>query len=318
MDVRSIDLLRSRWDVLAPRRIARLVRDVEPDLLHLHGTRAGFFAALARRLAGSFPRIVYTVHGLAYRQDVGPLRKRLLTSAERAACSNADAVIGVSRADVRDIVSRFVPVDRTTYIPNGIDTRRFAPGDKLRARHALGLPEREPLVCTVARLVKQKSVDVAIRAAGSAGVGIVIAGDGPERGRLESLADTLGVCAFFLGERTDIPTVLTASDLFVLSSRWEGEPLALLEAMAVGRPCVATDTVGARELLGEWSEEQDVLVPIGDLPQLGKAIRDILGDPMTQERLREFGRRRARRRSVEAMGSKTFDVYAALVAREQI
>src|SRR5262249_33727424 len=156
-----------------------------------------------------------------------------------------------SRADLEDLQARgFVEEGRAVHLPNAVDLERFRPGDPAAARARLGLAGGGPWVGTVARLVRQKGVADLVRAmAGCPGGGRVVAGGGPLAGELKSLAGGLGVEARFLGPRDDVPAVLQALDLFVLPSLWEGEPIALLEAMAAGLPSVATRTSGAGEVL---------------------------------------------------------------------
>jgi glycosyltransferase involved in cell wall biosynthesis len=270
--VHALDLFRSRVDPTAPRRLARLVRSVRPDRLHCHGTRAAFFGALARPLLPFSLPILYTVHGLSYRKELGVSGRAVFLAAEALACRAASRVITVSRADLEDLVRRrFVSPARVVHVANPIDLERFCPGDRDRARGRLGLPSDVFLAGTVSRLVPGKAVgDLLDAIALCPDVQLLVVGDGPERPALEARARRLSGRVRFLGARDDVPEILRALDLFVLSSRWEGEPVALLEAMATGLPCIATATSGAREILEEG--RAGLLVPVGDRTALASAI----------------------------------------------
>jgi glycosyltransferase involved in cell wall biosynthesis len=181
-------------------------------------------------------------------------------------------VITVSRVDLEDLVRRrFVSASRVVHIPNPIDLHRFFPGDREEARRRLGLPAGAFIAGTVSRLVPGKAVgDLLDAVARCPEVQLLVVGDGPDRSALEARARPLSGRVRFLGARDDVPEVLRALDLFVLASRWEGEPVALLEAMATGLPCIATATTGARELLEEGKAGH--LVPAGDVAALAGAM----------------------------------------------
>ncbi len=168
--------------------------------------------------------------------------------AEVLACRRASRVITVARADLDDLVRRhFVTRSNITHVPNAMDLERFVPGDRAEARRRMGVSSDSFVIATVARLVPQKAVADAIEAVSRIrDITFVIIGDGPERAELRTRATGRGVAAHFVGARDDVPYLLDGADAFVLSSKWEGEPIALLEALAMGLPCVATATDGAR------------------------------------------------------------------------
>jgi glycosyltransferase involved in cell wall biosynthesis len=143
----------------------------------------------------------------------------------------------------------------------------------------------------------------------------VLAGDGPLRPRLEELARSLGLAerVLFLGHRDDVPALLASCDLFVLPSLYEGLPLSLLEAMASGRPAIATDVPGSNEVVHH--AESGLLVPRADPLALADAIRRLLADPAAAERLARAGRARVDRDfSVERMVRGVEAVYDQLLA----
>jgi len=305
--VRAIELMRSRSDPRGVLEVARVTRALRPDLVHLHGTRAGFFGALAR-VTGRWPS-VYSAHGLSYRKERSDLRRALFAAAEAVACRGATRVVSVSRADLEDLERRLlVARGRGTHIANAVDHARFS-GDRAAARTQLGV-EQCFVVGTVSRLVEQKAVADLIEAVArcSPGSRLLIVGDGPQRWSLAQLAARRRVDVTFLGERDDVPALLPAFDLFALTSRWEGEPVALLEAMAAGLPCVATDTAGAREVLGGGS---GVLVGIGAPESMAAAIERLRGDPEERARLAAAGRGAVAERSFANVAARLHAVYDA-------
>ena len=327
--VHPVELLGRR---LAPLRAARLVRltaRLGPDVVHLHGTRAAFFhaagAAVGRR--GSRPPTVYTAHGLAYRKDAGRIERRVSRFAERVACRGADAVISVSQADLTDLERRrFVRRGCGFHVGNAVRPAP-GPGDRATARRRLGLPPDALVVGTVSRLVPQKAVGDLVEAAarlapafdGPSGPPVlVVVGDGPLRADLERRVQRGGGGArvMLLGARADVPHLLPAFDVFALSSHWEGEPIALLEAMVAGLPCVATATEGAREVLG-GDPSVGRLVPVGDATRLSAALADLLRDAGAREALGRAARAHVRGRTPEAQAVRVAEVYRHLLARRR-
>ena len=331
--VHYVDLMGRRLAPLRALRLARLTAGLGPDVVHLHGTRTAFFHAVGaamRRVAGRRrgrrgPPAVYTAHGLAYRKEAGWLERRVSLGAERVACRGTEAVISVSRADLADLEGRgFLGGRPGFHVANAVRLPAAAAADRSSARRRLGLPDGALVVGTVSRLVPQKAVgdlvDAVARIApgfrGSPGpLTLVVVGDGPLRADLERRvrAGTNGARVMVMGARGDVPQLLPAFDLFVLSSRWEGEPLALLEAMAAGLACVATATEGAREIFGDDASSAR-LVPIGDAARLGDAVARLLRDGPAREAMGAAARARMRSRTPDAQASRVVYVYRRMLA----
>ncbi len=200
---------------------------------------------------------------------------------ERATFGRARAVVSNSE-HYRTLYGRLgMDASRIRVIRSGV-----APSDATgqEVRRSLGIPPDGILVACVARLVERKGHEDVIRA--GAGFRLLFAGDGPMRRRLE------GRGAILAGNRRDVPEIMAASDIVVLASRFgEGCPNAVLEAMAAGRPVVATRVGGVPEVVVDG--ETGLLVPPGDVPALRAALVRLAGDPALRARLGTAGRRRA-------------------------
>ena len=319
--VHRMPLMGSRFDPRSPVRLVKLLRKVRPDLVHWHGTRAAFFGALALRLARGrpdrrrVPHGVYTVHGLSYRKTItagGTTAGRaLFRRVEHMACAGATRVISVLAADLEDLTARrFIAPGQGRHVPNALNVSQRVSRDRAAARARIGIPEADFVVGTVSRLVPGKTVGDLIDAVTRLPrATLAVVGDGPERGAVERRIDRLGLRdrVRLLGARDDVPELLAAFDIFALSSRWEGEPIALLEAMAVGVPCVATAVGGTSEVLA--GGEAGVLVPAGDSAALAAAIELLRLDPEHRARIECAGRARVEGRTPERQAQAVLEVY---------
>jgi glycosyltransferase involved in cell wall biosynthesis len=281
------------------REIAALLKANEIDILHTHGGVAGFFGRWAGRRA-RIPVIIHTLHGIHYLHYRNPLLKRLYVLQERHFSRRTDAVIFVSEADLRTGRKfRLAPKDRSRLIRNGVDlsgmmkeqrtARRI---EKLRAELNLG----PPAIGAIARLHRQKGIEFLVGAAldiraRHPEVRIVVVGGGPLEKSLRRKAEKLGLGRnfLFLGERGDAREILSLFDIFVLPSRWEGLPLALIEAAALGKAIIATDIDGVREVVRDG--ETGLLVPPGDSARLAKAVVRLLEDRALAAKLGQSAKR---------------------------
>ncbi|MEM6731323.1 MAG: glycosyltransferase, partial [Myxococcota bacterium] len=302
-------LMHSRTDPMALFALRSRLNGERPDVVHWHGTRAAFYGTLTLSGVPS----VYTAHGLAYRKETSAARRSLFLGAEAVAC-RADQVVSVSRTDRDDLIRHgLVRARRAHYVPNAIRFDRFRDRPaRGAARKQLGLPQDAYLVGTTSRLVRQKAVHLTLKALeGVSGVEFVVAGDGPLRSALEADAKHRGVDVHWLGRRDDVPLVLSALDSFVLSSSWEGEPIALLEAMYCGLPCVATATEGAVELLADGA---GYLSAVGDALALRAKLESVRTVPPDVA----LARRRAESRSFEAMAETVLGILEAACGRRPV
>jgi glycosyltransferase involved in cell wall biosynthesis len=264
------------YDVRLMLRLRQLLREQKINVVHTHNRLAMVYGAVAGRLAHC--GVVHTKHGL----NPASLRQRVL---RRATGELVDHFVAVSTTTASDALSdKEVDARRLSVIPNGIDLRRFtlSPEARTAVRKELAIGEGALVIGTVGRLSPEKDQATLIRAAEPL-LGeqsrLLLVGDGPEAERLRALASALphGRFVHFLGERSDVPRVLGAMDLFVLSSITEGLPLAILEAMAAGLPILATPVGGIPEVVR--TRVSGYMFPVG---QAG-ALRTLL-DAMRRDR----------------------------------
>lgn len=274
-------------DLVYPFRLARVLRREKIDVVHAHNGTALFYGGLAAILAGG-KRLVFTAHD----RSVPQVPSRPVQWLLGRATTYAVAVSDLGRQDLLSVDS-FHP-ERVVVVHNGADEADFA-GRVTRdhARRALGLPEDAEIVGTVARLHPEKNVALLVRAFARVATErpaafLVIAGDGPERAECERIAAERGVSdrCRFLGMRRDVAAVLTALDVFALSSEREGLPLAVLEAMGAELPVVSTEVGAVREVIADG--ESGWIVPPGSESALSEALVRVLRDP---DRARAMGRR---------------------------
>ena len=268
------------------RRIAAVLRGRSFDILHTHGGIAGVYGRWAARLAGT-PVVVHTLHGIHYLRYRNPLLRAAYVRQERYFARRSDAVIVVSEADAAAARRRrLVPEDKLRIIRNGIAALPD-PRAAVEAAAASGLrqllPPDGPLVAAVARLHRQKGIIHLIKAAPAIlsrfpGARVAVAGGGPLENELRREIGRLGLEDRFLllGERSGAAGLISLADVFVLPSLWEGLPLALLEAAALGKPIAATDIDGVREVVRDG--ETALLVPPADPRRLADAVVRLLED----------------------------------------
>lgn len=276
----EVSSLRMRRGVADPRslfELARLYREHAPDVVHSHMVHANIAARLARLLA-PVRFLISTAHNVV---EGG----RVLELAYRATDPMAELTTNVSVAGVERYLEVGATVSsKTMFVANGIDVARFARSDEARAalRDSLGLGTGFVWLA-VGRFAEAKDYPNMIRALARTGTDstLLIAGQGDLREATEALAAELGVSGRvrFLGLRRDIAALASAADAFVMSSSWEGLPIALLEATACGLPAVATDVGGIAQVV---RDDTGRLVPPHDSEALADALRFMEGLPRSQ------------------------------------
>jgi glycosyltransferase involved in cell wall biosynthesis len=270
IEVIPLNKLRHRFDWTIVKDIYTLIRTRDIKIVRTHQYHANLYGRLAAWLA-KVPCIVASVHNV-YTID-RKIHRRIINKF-LARCS--DKVVAVSETVKKDILTYDgLSEDKVRVIYNGIDTDRFLNINGSLIRSKLGISSEAPVVGTVGRLALQKGQKYLIDAVSTLRekfpqIALLFVGDGPLRNELENHVKALGIemNVIFLGIRRDIPQILSAIDIFVLPSLWEGLPSALIEAMASGKPIIASDIPPIREIVN--SEKVGILVP----PKNSNAIAD--------------------------------------------
>jgi len=295
------------------RALRRIVEDVEPDVVHLHSSKAG----LAGRLAVRKRRpTCFTPHAWSFFHE-GAITRGLALRWERRAVRWTDVILCVSQGE-RIAGERAGIRGRFEVVPNAVDLTRYRPADDVEraaVRETLEIPLDRPVAVCVGRLVDQKGQDVLIRAWGTvresvADAECILVGDGPNRTDLEALA---GAGIRFAGDQPDTRAWLVAADVVVQPSRWEGLSLVALEALACGCSIVTTDVPGMREVIGEGDGAAGELVAVDDQPALAAAIVARLSDRRLRDRERGHARERAAAHGIATWGANVARVLEAVV-----
>lgn len=278
---------RRLWTAWLP--LARRLRRRPPDVVLSTSSGANVVAALAHRLAGSGARLVLSERNVLVR-DQAPLKRALLLAAKRRLYRRADAVTAVSRGVADDLRRRLgVPAERLRVVYNPVVTAELAAQAAAPARHPW-LAAPEPVVLAAGRLVPAKGFDVLLHAFAELRARrparLLILGEGPLREELLAQAERLGV-----GADVDLPgfdpnpfAAMARCAVFVLSSRFEGLPGVLIQAMACGAAVVATDCpAGPAEIVESGAD--GLLVPVDEPRTLAAALSELLDDDDLRRRL---------------------------------
>lgn len=294
---REINLVQ---DLKAFWHLWRCFRIQHFDVVHTHSSKTGVLGRFAARLA-NVPCIVHTVHGFAFPAAKTRLQRRVFHIMEWLGARCSHKVICLHEEDARICRDELgLPPEKIIILPNGVDIEKFQPPretvNQAELRDILGLPESRKIILMVGRLWEQKNPKCLIDAyrrlwdKGDPGADLVLVGDGE---LLPVLAETvrqvgLDKHVHFLGWRTDTPALMQASDIFVLPSRWEGMPLAILEAMSSGLPIVVTDIPGNRHLVED--NIHGLLFPNEDDEALCESLHRLLEAPELCLHLGRLGR----------------------------
>lgn len=287
----------SPWSLVWPRRLARQIQQIAPDVVHTH-SGVWYKASLAARLAG-VRRLIHTEHG---RPNPDSWQRKFF---ERLAAKRTDVVVAVSEPLAKYHLSDWIVLERHKIrtIINGVDTDLYSPrADPGTVRRELGIEAMMPVLGSVGRLERIKGYDLMLEAFrrlrsewqnGPAPI-LVIAGEGAERDHLETLVASYGLREKikFLGWRDDIHDLQATFTLFTLSSRNEGTSVSLLEAMSAGLCPVVTNVGGNPGVLGK--ELSHRLVPPEDSVALASSWKNALKDVAKREQDAQTARSRVK------------------------
>lgn len=315
------DMLRIR------RALSDVVHRYQINVIQTHLLRILDFLVLTLRWSTPL-RVFWTVHNyqFALRADQLPRHRWLLQPKRwtyrmlyRVAARWVDGFIAVSD-EVQTAIGETIGSvgDKIVIIANGVDVKRYGqPVEKIRLRQQLGVPAHARVLAVVGTLKEQKGHCYLIDAAPAVLAHFpdthwLLIGDGALRETLQAQANAAGLAQHihFLGNRSDVPALLAASDGFVLPSLWEGLPMALIEAMASGLPIVATEVSGTKQVM--VAGETGLLVPPGSVPHLQAAMLDMVSNPQRAQAMGAAAQRR-----VEALFSarKQAEEHVALFQR---
>jgi glycosyltransferase involved in cell wall biosynthesis len=301
--VQSISYAMNRYkvDIISDARVyiqlARLLRGHPFDLIHAHASKPGFLARIAA--LGTRIPVLYSPHCFAFHAGAGGMTVLIASFLERLAAFFTTRFVLVSDGE-RELACQYRVgrQEQITVIYTGIDPEPFRrPVDVASLKASLGIPVSAPVIGSVGRLSTQKSPADFVRVAEAVhrskpDAHFVWVGDGPLEEDVRNLSSSLQLdsAIHWLGRRSDIHQLLQLFDCLILTSRWEGFPLVVLEAMAAGVPVVATDILGTRELIHQGVNGW--LAPARDTESLADLVLDLLTNPLQADAFRQASRAR--------------------------
>jgi glycosyltransferase involved in cell wall biosynthesis len=301
--VRTVQLERFR-DVLSPiddayvfQQLVRLIRRERFTIVHTHSAKGGFLGRLAARMCGT-PVVLHTFHGFSFHDFMSVPRWRAYLALERMVEPIADQFIAVAPQIAREAVHmRLARPGTVSVVPSAVELQSIPTGKTASVRQDLAIPLDAPIVGTVGRMDPQKAPLDFVRMAANVArvrpdVRFVMVGEGSLQEHVSDEARRLGVEILLTGFRPDAPRVAAAFDVFVISSLYEGLGRSLTEALASGRPVVATAVNGVPDLVEPGST--GLLAPPADPQALAASVLWLLEHPNEARRMGEQGRARVR------------------------
>jgi glycosyltransferase involved in cell wall biosynthesis len=298
---------RGKLDVSLVLRLTSWLRRNRAAIVHTHLFTADTYGRLAAKLAG-VPAVFSTVHTMPSPPRAGSAKLASLSAVfsnlhnnpwkggfrkaiDRLFARLSTRVIGCSEEVTQALMRDGIPAERLIAIPNGIDLRKFTQVSGEGVRAEFGLPADRPLLGVVGRLHPAKDHENLFRAlaampqARAGEVSCLVVGTGELQDALHAMVRQMGLepCVVFTGMRTDVPRLVAALDVFVMPSRWEGLPIALLEAMASAKPVICTRVGGIPDVVRDG--DNGLLVDASDPAQLQQRIAQLLDSPDERTRL---------------------------------
>lgn len=309
---RSWDL---RRDVRAARQLWRILRELQLDVLHTHNPKTGVLGRVLGR-AARVPVVVNTCHGIWAGPDDSWAKRSIVVGAEAFAAQFSHAELFQNALD-RERLRWAVPDRKATVVGNGVDLERFRfdPDGRARIRAEWGVADDEVLVGGVGRRVAEKGI-LELAAAADAFTGRArFIWVGPDDGAKSDRVSGPLAGLDFVDERSDMPAVYSALDVFGLPSHREGFSRSAMEAAACGRAMVLTDIRGCREI--GTHDREILLVPARDSGALTGAIQSLVEDPARRGRLGAAAAERARSAfDQRAIARRSLETYAAVARRQ--
>lgn len=304
---------RGQFDVKLVSSIREFIRRNRVDLVHCHGYKSNFYGILAsKNLAPS----VATNHNWIKSN----WRLKAYCLVDRRLIRRFSRVVAVSDVIKEEMLRVGVPEEKIRVIYNGVDADRLnATGSSETLKKELGLEGTGRIVGTIGGLIEEKGYGYLLRAAKEIigvekGVKFLIVGDGPLNGQLRDMARGLGIedSVIFTGYRKDVPDLLSVMDIYILPSVREGLPMVLLEAMAAGKPVIASRVGAVPKVVID--NESGVLITPSDVGGIKKAVLDLIRDEPRAKRLGLMGNIRLKEKfSSDVMAGEYMSVYGELV-----
>lgn len=321
--VRGINIIKDFWAFL---NIRRIIKKKCPLIVHTHSSKAGLLGRLAAKLAG-IPIIVHTPHGHVFFGYFGPLQTKIYIYLEKLASHITDKIVALTNREKEDhIVFKIADENKIVVICSGVELDKYNElrfNENQNFKKELGIQENSLIIGTVGRLVPVKGAEFLIEAAKHIiskypDTLFMFTGDGYLRQDLEKKAFDLGINEniIFLGWRDDAAKVLSIYDVFVLPSLNEGMGRVLVEAMALGKPIVASDIGGIPDLVTHG--KNGFLVPPKNPKELAKHIQILIEDKAKREKMGLAGKKMALDFSAENMVEKIDKLYEELLMQKKI
>lgn len=300
-------------DLLAIFEIRALVKKLRPTIVHLNSSKAGFLGSLAT--VGLKTKVVFTAHGFIFNEPRSALAKNFYRILEKTASLRRDFIITVSAADYESALkNNLIDAKKIKTVHNGIGQINFLP--RQDARKILGLDESKIIFGTLSNFYKTKGMDVLIDAVAVLDkkifddVQFCLFGNGPEQEQcaLQIKNYRLEKTIILPGNIPNASSYLKAFDAFIIPSRKEGFPYALLEAMQAGLPIIASNVGGIKEALGEAG----ILTKAQDTGALSQAITQLITNPKLRTSLAESALQKSSAFTEEKMLAETKNIYQNL------
>jgi glycosyltransferase involved in cell wall biosynthesis len=315
--VRSI---RPVKDFKALISLVRLIFEEKPDIVHTHSSKSGILGRLAAKMTG-VPHIIHTPHGHVFYGHFGAFASRIFMWVEKIFSVFTDRIVALTDGEKNDYINLSVcPPEKLLKIHSGVDVKKFmqANGNRVEKRRSLGLDQNEAVIGFVGWLLPIKGPDYLLKAMDDvwhehqeASLVLVGKGDMDVDLRAEARKKNANGKVKFLGWREDIDEIMPLFDMLVLPSLNEGMGRVLVEAMAAGKPVVASRVGGIPDLVRDG--ETGYLVPPADEEALANGIKKLLDDPANAKQMGLRGQEHCRQFSLEAMIAKLDALYSELI-----
>ena len=314
--------LHPRRDWISYRRLLALLKEIRPQILHTHSSKAGVIGRAAGKKLG-IP-VVHTIHGASFHYGQSPLLRRLYIAAEKWAARRTDRFISVCDAmSAQYVAAGIASPEKFVTIYSGMDVEPFrSPSrDRETVRRELGFDPGQIVIGKVARLFPLKGHEYLIQAASAViaqnpNVRFLLVGDGILREEFETEIARRGLSEHFvfvgLVPPEQVPELIAAMDIVVHTSMWEGLARVLPQGLIAGKPVVSYDIDGAPEVV--IPDETGYLLPRGSIERLADALTELAADPDLRERLGRAGQARFTDRfRHQTMTREIRDVYRSLL-----